>query len=108
MSLSSVPPTAGFFSKGFLLIMLLMKKVIIICLFVFIFNLFAMFFYLHNIRYLSGFKSKLNIPNKSNYSYIDHLSNTFICLLAQLNVIIVILFTDCLILSDYLFINLYI
>jgi NADH-quinone oxidoreductase subunit N len=53
-SLCGVPPLAGFFAKLYILMSLLNRSAYFLIVLFFFFNLFAMFFYLQNIRFLTN------------------------------------------------------
>lgn len=58
LSLSGMPPLLGFFAKFFIFVFLMAKSNYVMLGVFFFFNLFALYFYLQNTRYLIHSKSR--------------------------------------------------
>lgn len=58
--MAGIPPLMGFLAKVFLFYLLFLTKYYIIIIFIIIFNLFVMYFYIQNIRFIYS-KSAPNI-----------------------------------------------
>lgn len=71
LSLAGIPPLLGFLSKFYLFLLLFSSKIYIFISIMIIFNLFVMYFYIQNIRFIQS-KDLLNIFFfKRNKVYIN-------------------------------------
>ena len=59
LSLAGIPPLAGFLSKFLLFYLLFLSKIQVFIISMLIFNLFVMYFYLQNIRFVYSKKSPI-------------------------------------------------
>jgi NADH:ubiquinone oxidoreductase subunit 2 (subunit N) len=73
LSLCGIPPLAGFFAKLYILVNLFNGSSYFLIFLIFFFNLFAMFFYLQNTRFLIN-DSKLKVFKLANFNYTLALS----------------------------------
>ncbi len=73
LSLCGIPPLAGFFAKLYILINLFNNSSYFLLFLLFFFNLFAMFFYLQNTRFLVN-DAKLKVFKLANFNYTLPLS----------------------------------
>lgn len=70
LSMAGLPPLAGFIGKFLLIMFIFLKKQYALALFLVIFNFFALYFYLQNIRFLiRKHKSKTPYIFRKNYVY---------------------------------------
>jgi len=81
LSLAGIPPLLGFVSKFLLFIFFLIKNNPFILALIVVFNLFVMFFYLQNIRYMVSKSAKNYFNFKNNYVYLNKNLLVFISLL---------------------------
>ena len=101
LSFAGIPPLAGFVGK-FLFSILILKNSQFILFFFFTFiNLFMIYFYIQNTRFLQK-KSTINIFRiKNNYVFLDFKLIYLIVLLNFLNFFIFIFIEDLIILINY-------
>ena len=62
LSMAGLPPLAGFIGKFLLIMFVFFKKQYALALFLVVFNFFALYFYLQNIRFLIKKKIKTKHP----------------------------------------------
>jgi len=69
LSMAGLPPLAGFVGKFLLIMFVFLKKQYLLAVFLIIFNFFALYFYLQNIRFLIK-KNKNKTPYLFKKSYV--------------------------------------
>lgn len=85
LSLSGVPPLLGFFAKFFIFVFLTSKGSHLLLGLFFFFNLFALYFYLQNTRYLIHSQSRKEYRIFLNRTRLDDSSAAlWVCLVAIL------------------------
>lgn len=72
LSLSGLPPLFGFFSKFFIILSLAFKTQWIMLFFFSFFNLFALYFYFQQLRYISQDNKKKEFKIILNNIYLNH------------------------------------
>jgi len=94
-SLCGIPPLAGFFAKLYILISLFNKSTYFLVYLFFFFNLFAMFFYLQNMRFLIN-NSKIKVFQTSNMSYKVNTSSQSILTIFIFIIVFAYIYISCL------------
>ena len=110
LSMAGLPPLAGFIGKFLLIMFIFLKKQYALALFLVIFNFFALYFYLQNIRFLiRKHKSKTPYIFRKNYVYWNIPFISWITLFSFFNLTSLFFVEDALILfensASYLFIE---
>lgn len=81
LSLAGIPPLLGFISKFLLFIYFTLKANFFLLFLIIMFNLFTMFFYLQNIRYLTSTNPKNYFNIKNNFVFLNQSMLLFIIIL---------------------------
>lgn len=102
LSMAGIPPLFGFTGKFLIILYLNFKSKYLIILLTLIINMFAMYFYIQNLRFLVK-KSKSKIFNYTNYYLnINYNLITIIVLLNFFNICGILFISDLLIITNYI------
>lgn len=86
LSIAGIPPMLGFSGKLFLFILLFNKSNIFFILFISLFNVFALYFYIRNVRFVASYNPKCVFNIKYNYVFIDSRLPIFLINMFLINV----------------------
>lgn len=101
LSFAGIPPLSGFVGKFLFTILLLKSNQFVLFIFFTFINLFMIYFYIQNTRFLQK-KSSLNIIRiKNNFVFLDFKLIYLIVLLNFINFFIFIFIEDLIILINY-------
>ena len=93
MSLAGLPPLAGFLGKLLLFVYFLFKSYYLIGI-ILVLNMFMMFFYLQNLRFLVKKHNYINNTSKTYLPYFNFNSIIYLIILNFLNIFSIFIFED--------------
>ena len=101
LSIAGVPPLVGFVGKFLLLVTILSNNNYLLFVFLCILNIFMLYFYIQNIRFMVT-KGRLSTHNtKTNYVFLDTKLLNIVCVLSTINIIGIFIFEDIIVLTTY-------
>lgn len=94
LSLAGMPPLIGFVGKFVLLVFIVLTNNYLFFVLVVFVNLFMLYFYIQNIRFIIS-KNSTNLNNvKNNYVFLDFKLINVVCFINAINVIGLFTFED--------------
>ena len=101
LSIAGVPPLVGFVGKFLLLVTILSNNNYLLFIILCILNIFMLYFYIQNIRFMVTRGKLSNHTIKVNYVFLDTKLLNIVCSLNIINVIGIFFFEDFIILITY-------
>lgn len=101
LSIAGVPPLAGFVGKFLLLILIIGSNNYLLFIILGFINMFTLYFYIQNIRFIISKDSAYNNIIKNNYVVLDTSLVSIVCYINLLNILGIFFFEDLLLLINY-------